>query len=63
MGGFLTHEKAEEGFFYLLKKEGIDENWTWDQTMRRIVLDPLYRAFTTLAEKKESFEKVRRRAT
>ncbi|ORX38961.1 hypothetical protein BD324DRAFT_617994 [Kockovaella imperatae] len=57
MGGFLTHEKAEEAFMYLLKKEGIDENWTWDQTMRKIVLDPLYKALNTLAEKKEAFEK------
>ena len=57
----MTHEKAEEGFMYLLKKEGIDENWTWDQAMRKIVLDPLYKALNTLAEKKETFEKVRNR--
>ena len=57
-GGFLTHEKAEEGFVFLLKKEGIDETWAWDQAMRKIVLDPLYKALNTLAEKKETFEKV-----
>ncbi|KAK8843487.1 hypothetical protein IAR55_007146 [Kwoniella newhampshirensis] len=56
-GGFLTHAKAEEAFIYLLKREGIDENSTWDQTMRKIIMDPLYKALETLAEKKTAFEK------
>ena len=43
---------------YLLKREGVDEKSTWDQTMRKIVLDPLYKALNTLAEKREAFEKV-----
>lgn len=57
-GGFLTHDKAEEGFIYLLKRERVDETWTWDQTMRQIIMDPLYKALGTLAEKKAAFEKV-----
>ncbi|WVR09199.1 hypothetical protein IAU60_006261 [Kwoniella sp. DSM 27419] len=56
-GGFPTHEKAEEAFIYLLKREGVNENSTWDQTMRKIIMDPLYKALTTLAEKKAAFEK------
>lgn len=57
-GGFPTQEKAEAAFVHLLKKEGIDETWTWDQTMRKIIMDPLYKALDTLAEKKSAFENV-----
>lgn len=57
-GGFLTHEKAEAAFIHLLKREGVDENWTWDQTMRKIIMDPLYKALDTLAQKRAAFEKV-----
>ena len=57
-GGFPSVEKAEEGFVYLLKREKIDEKWTWDQTMRKIIMDPLYKALDTLAHKKAVFEKV-----
>ena len=58
-GGFSNHEKAEEAFIYLLKRDGVDETWTWDQTMRKIIMDPLYKALETLAQKKAAFEKVR----
>ena len=37
----------------------MDETWTWDQTMRKIIMDPLYKALETLAQKKAAFEKVR----
>ncbi|WWC64207.1 uncharacterized protein I303_106815 [Kwoniella dejecticola CBS 10117] len=56
-GGFAEKSKAEEAFIYLLKREGINEQWTWDQTMRKIIMDPLYKALDTLAEKKGAFEK------
>jgi hypothetical protein len=36
----------------------VDETWTWDQTMRKIIMDPLYKALETLAQKKAAFEKV-----
>lgn len=61
-GGFADREKAEEVFIHLLKREGIDETWTWDQTMRKIIMDPLYKALDTLAQKKAAFEKVSRSA-
>ena len=57
-GGFASTEEAEEGFEYLLKREKVDETWTWDQTMRKIIMDPLYKALDTLAQKKAVFEKV-----
>ncbi|WWC91393.1 uncharacterized protein L201_006337 [Kwoniella dendrophila CBS 6074] len=56
-GGFADRAKAEEAFIYLLKREGINEQWTWDQTMRKIIMDPLYKALNSLAEKKGAFEK------
>lgn len=56
--GFQTVEDGEKAFTHLLRKAGIDANWTWDQTMRAIITDPLYKALNTLAEKKACWEKV-----
>lgn len=56
--GFLTVEEGEKAFIHLLRKAGVDANWTWDQTMRAIITDPLYKALNTLAEKKACWEKV-----
>lgn len=55
--GFLTVEEGEKAFTHLLRKAGVDANWTWDQTMRAIITDPLYKALNTLAEKKACWEK------
>jgi hypothetical protein len=43
---------------YLLRKAGVDATWTWDQTMRAIITDPLYKALNSLAEKKATWQKV-----
>ena len=51
-------EEGEKAFFHLLRKAGVDANWTWDQTMRSIITDPLYKALNTLAEKKAAWQKV-----
>lgn len=56
--GFATVEEGEKAFLHLLKKAGVDANWTWDQTMRAIITDPLYKALNTLAEKKAAWQKV-----
>jgi pre-mRNA-processing factor 40 len=56
--GFTTVEEGEKAFMHLLRKAGVDANWTWDQTMRAIITDPLYKALNTLAEKKATWEKV-----
>ncbi|PPQ91486.1 hypothetical protein CVT25_013743 [Psilocybe cyanescens] len=55
--GFLTVEEGEKAFIHLLRKAGVDANWTWDQTMRAIITDPLYKSLNTLAEKKACWEK------
>ena len=51
-------EDREKTFFHLLRKANVDANWTWDQTMRAIITDPLYKALNTLAEKKAAWQKV-----
>lgn len=56
--GFATVEEGEKAFTHLLRKAGVDANWTWDQTMRAIITDPLYKALNTLAEKKNAWQKV-----
>ena len=43
---------------HLLRKAGVDADWSWDQTMRAIITDPLYKALNTLAEKKTAWQKV-----
>lgn len=57
--GFSTFEEGEKAFMHLLRKAGVDATWTWDQTMRAIITDPLYKALNSLAEKKSTWEKVR----
>ena len=56
--GFATLEEGEKAFTHLLRKAGVDATWTWDQTMRAIITDPLYKALNTLAEKKNTWQKV-----
>ncbi|KZT10033.1 uncharacterized protein LAESUDRAFT_722178 [Laetiporus sulphureus 93-53] len=55
--GFATVEEGEKAFTHLLRKAGVDANWTWDQTMRACITDPLYKALNTLAEKKACWQK------
>lgn len=56
--GFQTFEEGEKAFMHLLRKAGVDAGWTWDMTMRAIITDPLYKALSTLAEKKAAWQKV-----
>lgn len=57
--GFGTVEEAEKAFTHLLKKAGVTAEWTWDQTMRAIITDALYKSLNSLAEKKACWQKVR----
>ena len=57
--GFMTVEEGEKAFTHLMRKAGVDANWSWEQTMRATITDPLYKALNTLAEKKACWEKVR----
>lgn len=48
---------GEEAFIQLLREKGVDASWTWEQTMRQIITEPLYKALGTLAERKAVFSK------
>ena len=51
-------EDDEKAVFHLVRNANVDANWTWDQTMRATITDPLYKALNTLAEKNTVWQKV-----
>ncbi|KAI1318701.1 PRP40 pre-mRNA processing factor 40 [Mortierella claussenii] len=53
---FSTKEEAEEAFKNLLKETGVTSTWTWEQTMRAVVTNPMYRVLKTTAERKTAFQ-------
>jgi len=57
-GGYTNVRDAEEAFIWLLKKIKVDETWSWDKVMRTIIMEPLYKALNTSAEKKNAYQKV-----
>jgi pre-mRNA-processing factor 40 len=48
---------GEEAFLQLLKEKNVTPAWTWEQTMREIITEPLYKSLATLAERKAAFSK------
>ncbi|KAI8388869.1 uncharacterized protein BYT42DRAFT_561565 [Radiomyces spectabilis] len=52
---FATKEEAEKAFIKMLKETGVKSDWTWDQTMRAIITNPMYRSLKTLHERKAAF--------
>ncbi|CAO1631408.1 unnamed protein product [Sympodiomycopsis kandeliae] len=48
-------DSPEEAFRSLLQNKGVTTSSTWEQTMRDIVTDPLYKALRSLAERKAVF--------
>ncbi|RDL41944.1 uncharacterized protein BP5553_01923 [Venustampulla echinocandica] len=54
---YSTFEEAEAAFLKLLRRQNIDPNWTWEQTMRSIIKDPQYRALKDPKDRKAAFEK------
>ena len=56
--GFANQEDAEKAFWHLLRKAGVDSSSTWDNTMRAIITDPLYKSYNSLGERKASWERV-----
>ncbi|KAH9823196.1 hypothetical protein DFH28DRAFT_351553 [Melampsora americana] len=54
---FKTPEEAERAFVGLLRVKGVNPTWTWEQTMRDIITEPLYKALDTLAARKAAWEK------
>lgn len=54
---YSTFEEAEAAFLKLLRRQNVDPNWTWEQTMRSIIKDPQYRALKDPKDRKNAFEK------
>lgn len=54
---FASPEEAEAAFVKLLRRSGVQPDWTWEQTLRAIVKDPQYRAIKDPRERKSAFER------
>lgn len=54
---YATFEEAEAAFMKLLRRSGVQPDWTWEQTMRAIIKDPQYRAIKDPKDRKTAFEK------
>ncbi|KAL0936570.1 FF domain-containing protein [Colletotrichum truncatum] len=54
---YATQEEAEAAFTKLLKRSGVQADWTWEQTLRTIAKDPQYRAIKDPKDRKAAFEK------
>lgn len=54
---YATAEEAEAAFTKLLRRSGVQPDWTWEQTIRAIVKDPQFRAIKDPRDRKAAFEK------
>lgn len=54
---YSTFEEAEAAFLKLLRRAGVQPEWTWEQTMRAVIKDPQYRALKDPKDRKSAFEK------
>jgi len=54
---YSTVEEAEAAFFKLLRRAGVQPDWTWPQAMRAVVKDPQYRAIKDPKDRQTAFEK------
>ncbi|KAI9738926.1 MAG: hypothetical protein M1818_005240 [Claussenomyces sp. TS43310] len=54
---YATFEEAEAAFLKLLRRSGVQPDWTWEQTMKSIIKDPQYRALKDPKDRKAAFEK------
>ncbi|KAI9886448.1 MAG: hypothetical protein M1823_001766 [Watsoniomyces obsoletus] len=54
---YSTFEEAEAAFLKLLRRSGVQPEWTWEQTMRAVIKDPQYRALKDPKDRKSAFEK------
>ncbi|EPS32195.1 hypothetical protein PDE_07155 [Penicillium oxalicum 114-2] len=50
-------EEAEAAFMKMLKRNNVQPDWSWEQTMRATIKDPQYRALKNPLDRKAAFEK------
>ena len=54
---YATQEEAEAAFMKLLKRCGVQPDWTWEQAIRATARDPQFRAIKDPKDRKIAFEK------
>jgi pre-mRNA-processing factor 40 len=54
---YASLEEAEGAFFKLLKRSGVQPDWTWEQAMRATIKDPQYRAVKDPKDRRAAFDK------
>jgi pre-mRNA-processing factor 40 len=54
---YATPEEAEAAFVKLLKRSGVQPDWTWEQTIRATARDPQFRAIKDPKDREEAFHK------
>ncbi|KAG6050654.1 hypothetical protein E4U39_003526 [Claviceps sp. Clav50 group G5] len=54
---FASPEEAEMAFMKLLKRSGVQPDWTWEQAMRATIKDPQYRSIRDPKGRRDAFEK------
>ncbi|KPM44664.1 Pre-mRNA-processing protein prp40 [Neonectria ditissima] len=54
---YATAEEAEAAFVKLLKRSGVQPDWTWEETIRATARDPQFRAIKDPKDRRVAFEK------
>lgn len=54
---YASQEEAEAAFVKLLKRSGVQPDWTWEQAIRATARDPQFRALKDPKQRKTAFEK------
>ncbi|OAA37225.1 pre-mRNA-processing protein prp40 [Metarhizium rileyi] len=54
---YASAEEAEAAFMKLLKRSGVQPDWTWNDAMRATIRDPQYRSIRDPKGRRDAFEK------
>lgn len=54
---YSTQDEAETAFARVLRRNGVQADWTWEKTMRAIIKEPGYRALKDPKDRKAAFER------
>ncbi|KAI4124928.1 MAG: hypothetical protein LQ338_004552 [Usnochroma carphineum] len=54
---YATFEEGEAAFINMLRRQKVQPEWTWEQTMRATIKDAQYRALKDPKDRKAAFEK------
>jgi pre-mRNA-processing factor 40 len=54
---FTTPEDAEAAFHKLLRRSGVQSDWSWEKTVRAVAKDPQYRAVKDAKDRRVAFDR------